>query len=59
MGQKGFQTNFNWAAALILILTAPLIPLFMILVGMAAAESSQQNMDVLAKLSAQFLFYFL
>ncbi len=46
---------FNWAAALILILTAPLIPLFMILVGMAAAESSQQNMDVLAKLSAQFL----
>ncbi len=46
---------FNWAAGLILMLTAPLIPLFMILVGIAAAESSQQNMAVLAKLSAQFL----
>lgn len=45
----------NWAAGLILFITAPLIPLFMILVGMAAADSSQKNMDVLAKLSGQFL----
>ena len=45
----------NWAAGLILLLTAPLIPLFMILVGIAAADSSQKNMEVLAKLSAQFL----
>ncbi|OOF38134.1 thiol reductant ABC exporter subunit CydD [Rodentibacter mrazii] len=45
----------NWAAALILMVTAPLIPLFMILVGIAAADSSQKNMDTLARLSAQFL----
>ncbi|QIA77991.1 heme ABC transporter permease/ATP-binding protein CydD [Rodentibacter caecimuris] len=45
----------NWAAALILMVTAPLIPLFMILVGIAAADSSQKNMETLARLSAQFL----
>ncbi|MGQ0286029.1 heme ABC transporter permease/ATP-binding protein CydD [Pasteurellaceae bacterium 22721_9_1] len=45
----------NWVAGLIMLLTAPLIPLFMIIVGLAAADKSQQNMDTLAKLSAQFL----
>ncbi|UEA17385.1 cysteine/glutathione ABC transporter permease/ATP-binding protein CydD [Pasteurella canis] len=45
----------NWAAGLVLMLTAPLIPIFMILVGIAAAESSQKNMAALAKLSGQFL----
>lgn len=45
----------NWAAGLILMLTAPLIPLFMILVGMVAADSNQKNMATLAKLSGQFL----
>ncbi|BFU59474.1 MULTISPECIES: heme ABC transporter permease/ATP-binding protein CydD [Rodentibacter] len=45
----------NWAAGLILMLTAPLVPIFMILVGMVAADSSQKNMDTLARLSAQFL----
>ncbi|WP_249961317.1 heme ABC transporter permease/ATP-binding protein CydD [Histophilus somni] len=45
----------NWAAGLILALTAPLIPLFMILAGLAAADSSQKNMSALAKLSGQFL----
>ena len=45
----------NWAAGLILIGTAPLIPIFMILVGKAAADSSQKNMDTLARLSGQFL----
>lgn len=45
----------NWAAGLILLITAPLIPLFMILVGIAAADSSQKNMAILAKLSGQFL----
>ncbi len=45
----------NWAAGLILLLTAPLIPLFMILVGIAAADSSQKNMATLARLSGQFL----
>ena len=45
----------NWAAGLVLALTAPLVPVFMILVGIAAAESSQKNMETLARLSAQFL----
>lgn len=45
----------NWAAGLILMLTAPLVPIFMILVGIAAADSSQKNMATLARLSAQFL----
>lgn len=45
----------NWAAGLILIITAPLVPIFMILVGIAATDSSQKNMDTLARLSAQFL----
>ena len=45
----------NWAAGLILIITAPLVPVFMILVGIAAADSSQKNMETLARLSAQFL----
>ncbi|MDG6896136.1 heme ABC transporter permease/ATP-binding protein CydD [Volucribacter amazonae] len=45
----------NWVAAAILLVTAPLIPIFMILVGLAAADSSQRNMATLARLSAQFL----
>ena len=45
----------NWAAGLILIITAPLVPLFMIIVGIAAADNSQKNMDTLSRLSAQFL----
>ncbi|VEI57385.1 ATP-binding/permease protein CydD [Pasteurella multocida] len=45
----------NWVAGIILMITAPLIPIFMILVGVAAADSSQKHMNTLAKLSAQFL----
>ena len=45
----------NWAAGLILMITAPLVPLFMIIVGIAAADNSQKNMETLARLSAQFL----
>lgn len=45
----------NWAAGLILMITAPLVPLFMIIVGIAAADNSQKNMDTLSRLSAQFL----
>lgn len=45
----------NWAAALILLLTAPLIPLFMILVGMGAADVNRRNFVALARLSGRFL----
>ncbi|MCC3701108.1 cysteine/glutathione ABC transporter permease/ATP-binding protein CydD [Rouxiella badensis] len=45
----------NWAAALILLATAPLIPLFMALVGMGAADANRRNFQALARLSGQFL----
>lgn len=45
----------NWAAVLILFITAPLIPLFMILVGMGAADVNRRNFVALARLSGRFL----
>ncbi|GIU02314.1 thiol reductant ABC exporter subunit CydD [Shewanella morhuae] len=45
----------NWAAGLILLLTAPLIPLFMILVGMGAADANRNNFNALARLSGHFM----
>lgn len=45
----------NWAAALILLVTAPLIPLFMALVGMGAADANRRNFRALARLSGHFL----
>lgn len=45
----------NWAAALILLITAPLIPLFMALVGMGAADANRRNFLALARLSGHFL----
>lgn len=45
----------NWAAGLILLVTAPLIPLFMALVGMGAADANRRNFVALARLSGNFL----
>lgn len=45
----------NWAAGLILFITAPLIPLFMMLVGNGAAEANRRNFVALARLSGNFL----
>ncbi|MFM5253960.1 heme ABC transporter permease/ATP-binding protein CydD [Aeromonas hydrophila] len=45
----------NWAAGLILLGTAPLIPLFMILVGVGAADANRRNFQALARLSGHFL----
>lgn len=45
----------NWAAGLILLITAPLIPLFMALVGMGAADANRRNFLALARLSGHFL----
>lgn len=45
----------NWAAALILLATAPLIPLFMAMVGMGAADANRRNFQALARLSGNFL----
>ena len=45
----------NWAGGLILLATAPLIPLFMILVGWGAAEANRKNFAALSRLSGHFL----
>ncbi|WP_413740164.1 heme ABC transporter permease/ATP-binding protein CydD [Sodalis sp. RH14] len=45
----------NWMAGLILFCTAPLIPLFMALVGMGAADANRRNFLALARLSGYFL----
>ncbi|EKT61840.1 heme ABC transporter permease/ATP-binding protein CydD [Providencia burhodogranariea] len=46
---------FNWAAALILLVTAPLIPIFMALVGLGAADANRRNFVALGRLSGSFL----
>lgn len=46
---------FNWAAAMILFVTAPLIPIFMALVGLGAADANRRNFIALGRLSGSFL----
>ena len=46
---------FSWVIALVLLCTAPLLILFMILVGNRAAAASQRNIQALNRLSAHFL----
>lgn len=46
---------FSWAAALIFFGTAPLIPVFMILVGMRAKEKQAEQHKHLARMSGHFL----
>ena len=50
-----FVFPVNWAAGLIFLVTAPLIPLFMALVGIKAAEANRRNFEALSTLGAQFL----
>ncbi|MCC8367211.1 cysteine/glutathione ABC transporter permease/ATP-binding protein CydD [Xenorhabdus sp. PB61.4] len=45
----------NWAAGVILLVTAPLIPLFMALVGLGAADANRRNFTALSRLSGNFL----
>lgn len=44
----------DWVAGALLLLTAPLVPLFMILLGNAAERASQRRWTVLTRLGAQF-----
>jgi ATP-binding cassette, subfamily C, bacterial CydD len=50
-----FVFPLSWAAGGLLFLTAPLIPLFMVLVGMGAESISQKHFQALARLSGHFL----
>lgn len=45
----------NWAAGVILFCTLPLLPIFMALAGIKAAEANQKNIGILSRLSGQFL----
>lgn len=50
-----FVFPISWAAGGLLLLTAPMIPIFMILVGMGAETISQRHFQALARMSAHFL----
>lgn len=45
----------NWVVGLVFLITAPLIPIFMILVGMKAAEANRRNFQALSRLGGFFL----
>lgn len=45
----------SWTAGAIMALTAPLIPLFMVIVGMGAESISQRQFQALSRMSAYFL----
>lgn len=45
----------DWVSGLVLLLTAPLIPIFMVLIGRGAEDLNQRQWRQLARLSARFL----
>ncbi|MBY0378267.1 MAG: cysteine/glutathione ABC transporter permease/ATP-binding protein CydD, partial [Gammaproteobacteria bacterium] len=45
----------NWVAGTLLLITAPLIPLFMALVGLGAKAANEKNFKALSRLGNQFL----
>jgi len=50
-----FVFPISWAAGGLLLLTAPLIPLLMVLIGMGAENISQKHFQALSRMSAHFL----
>ncbi len=50
-----FVFPLDWVSGLVLLLTAPLIPLFMILIGSAAEALTQRQWTSLSRMSAHFL----
>lgn len=45
----------NWIAGLVLLMTGPLIPIFMALIGIGTAKLKQISFQTLARMSAHFL----
>ncbi|SEA30298.1 ATP-binding cassette, subfamily C, CydD [Thiothrix caldifontis] len=45
----------DWLSAVVMLVTAPLIPLFMILIGKGTEKRNQQQWQQLARMSAHFL----
>lgn len=50
-----FVFPLDWVSGLILLLTAPLIPVFMVLIGNVANELTRRQWTSLSRMSAQFL----
>lgn len=50
-----FIFPLDWVSGLVLLLTAPLIPFFMVLVGKMAGQETQKHWNMLSRLSAHFL----
>ena len=50
-----FVFPLDWLSALVLLLTAPLIPLFMMLIGKGAEAVTRRQYETLSRLSAHFL----
>lgn len=51
----GTVAYFNWICAILLLISAPLIPLFMVLVGMGADKLNQKYSTVRQRLAGHFL----
>lgn len=47
--------RFSWVAAIILLLTGPLIPVFMALIGMYAREASERQLQQIGTMNARLL----
>ncbi|MFO7764866.1 MAG: thiol reductant ABC exporter subunit CydD [Pelovirga sp.] len=45
----------SWVVGLIFLITAPLIPLFMVMIGRGAEKLNQKNFTLLSRMSAHFL----
>ncbi|WNF38290.1 thiol reductant ABC exporter subunit CydD [Bacillaceae bacterium IKA-2] len=45
----------NWVSGLIILVTAPFIPIFMIIIGGATEKKSEEQLDKLARFSGRFL----
>jgi ATP-binding cassette subfamily C protein CydD len=50
-----FVFPLDWVSGLVMVLTAPLIPLFMVLIGKRAERLNQQQWRTLARMGAHFL----
>ncbi|EGL82330.1 ABC transporter, CydDC cysteine exporter (CydDC-E) family, permease/ATP-binding protein CydD [Caldalkalibacillus thermarum TA2.A1] len=48
-------TVANWPSALIIVITAPFIPIFMAIIGQRTKEQSEQQLQALAAFSGRFL----
>jgi ATP-binding cassette subfamily C protein CydD len=50
-----FVAGSDWLSAVVMLVTAPLIPLFMIIIGQGAEKYNQRQWRTLARMSAHFL----